>query len=319
MATNGTDFIDFVGTLQQVTITLVNPYSSKEYDVDDEFNVNSSSYDGQGGFDFLSFTNHGDFLTLTDNTGIIYVKNIESFIAGNGGDVINLADETETYGNVQIVGGDGDDILWANIGDDNIQGGLGNDIIDGGPGDDILLGQNGNDQIFGGEGDDRLDGGAGDDILYGGTDLGLRELDKDFVDNITFPDLVEGTNIQNLIPPGSPALGINSDNLTVDYGATATVTFRDGFAGYNNTLGIYSIGEDGTISMASVLWENVKDAGIDTEHSIDLPVGENGGQFGFFIIADGDRENGGYDGLDITADGVISFVYDYGGAGGYYQ
>jgi len=164
-------------------------------------------------------------------------------------------------------------------------------------------------------GDDRVVGGDGDDILYGGTDLGLMNLDKDFIDNITFPDLIEGTDIQNLIPPGSPALGINSDNLTVDYGATATVTFREGFAGYNNTLGIYSIGEDGTISMASVLWENVKDAGINSEHSIDLPVGEDGGQFGFFIIADGDRVNNGYDGLDITGDGVVSFVYDHGGAG----
>lgn len=315
MATNGLDFIDFVGTLQTVTITLVNPYSSKSYDIDDEFNVNSSSYDGLGGFDFLTFTDFGDYLSLTDNTGTIVVQNIESFIAGDGGDVINLADATLTYGDVQIVGGDGDDILWANIGDDSIQGGFGNDIIDGGPGHDNLQGQAGNDQIFGGEGDDRLDGGDGDDILYGGTDLGLMNLDKDFVDNITFPELIEGTNIQNLIPPGSPALGINSDNLTVDYGATATVTFREGFAGYNNTLGIYSIGEDGTISMASVLWENVKDAGINTEHSIDLPVGESGGQFGFFIIADGDRVNNGYDGLDITNDGVVSFVYDHGGAG----
>ncbi len=315
MATEGLDFISFMGTIQTVTITLTNPYSSKKYNVDDEFNVNSSSYDGLGGFDFLTFTDHGDFLSLTDNTGTIVVQNIESFVAGNGGDVINLAHETLTYGDVQIVGGEGDDILWANTGNDSIQGGFGNDIIDGGPGDDILLGQQGNDQIFGGAGNDRLDGGDGDDFLYGGTDLGLREFDKDFIDSVTFPELIEGTNIQNLIPPGSPALGINSDNLTVDYGATASVTFRDGFAGYNNTLGIYNIGEDGTISMASVLWENVKDAGIDTTHNIDLPVGEGGGQFGFFIIADGDRVNDGYDGLDITGDGVLSFVFDYGGAG----
>lgn len=325
--TNGTDFFTFegsfelFGTLQQVTFTLVNPYSSKSYNVDDEYNVNQSAYDAMDGLDFLNMSAFGDYLsiddtfgTITGNVGMQVVMNVEQIIAGNGGDIINLAHDTYTYGDVTILGGAGDDILWANVGNDTITGANGNDIIDGGPGDDNLNGNNDNDQIFGGEGNDRLDGGAGDDILYGGTDLGLMNLDKDFIDNITFPELIEGTNIQNLIPPGSPALGINSDNLTVEYGATATLTFRDGFAGYNNTLGIYNIAEDGTIQMASVLWANVKDAGIDTEHSIDLPVGESGGQFGFFIIANGDRVNNEYNGLDITGDGVISFVYDYGGA-----
>lgn len=313
MATNGTDFINFVGTLQTLTITLVNPYSSKTYDIDDEFRVNTSSYDGMDGLDFLIMSDNGDYLSLSDNTGQI-VFNIEQIIAGNGGDIINLADSNLTYGDVTILGGAGDDILWANVGNDTISGAAGNDIIDGGPGNDMLNGDQDNDQIFGGAGDDYINGGTGDDILYGGTDLGLMSLDKDFLDNITFPDLMEGTNIQDLIPPGSPALGINGDNLTVEYGATATLTFRAGFAGYNNTLGIYNIAEDGTISMASVLWANVKTAGVDIDHSIDLPVGTDGGQFGFFIIADGNDVNGGYAGLDITGDGVVSFVYDYGGA-----
>ncbi len=315
MATNGTDVFSFLGTLQQLTITLVNPYSSKSYDIDDEFRVNTGAYDGMGGFDILTMSNDGDYLSITDNTGIQVVQNVEQFLAGDGGDVINLADSTLTYGDVIIAGGAGDDILWANVGNDQIFGAAGNDIIDGGPGNDILNGNDDNDQIFGGEGDDRLEGGTGDDILYGGTDLGLMNLDKDFVDNITFPELIEGVDIQNLIPPGSPALGINSDNLTVSYDATATLTFRDGFAGYNNTLGIYSIAADGTIEMASVLWANVKTAGIDSEHAIDLPVGADGGQFGFFIIANGDRVNSGYSGLDITGDGVISFIYDFGGVG----
>lgn len=313
MATNGNDVIFFTGTLQQITATLTNPYSSKEFDVDDEFNVNNSSYDGLGGFDTMLLSNLGDYLSITDNVGIQVVQNVENFIAGNGGDFINLADSNILYGDVTILGGAGDDILWANVGNDTISGANGNDILDGGPGHDTLDGNADNDQIFGGEGDDILRGGTGDDILFGGTDLGLIDLDKDFIDNITFPDLIEGTNIQNLIPPGTPALGINSDNLTVSYDASATLTFREGFAGYNNTLGIYNIAQDGTIQMASVLWANVKDAGIDTEHSIDLPVGEDGGQFGFFIIANGDRVNDEYVGLDITGDGVISFVYDHGG------
>ncbi len=315
MATNGTDIFSFLGTIQQVTLTLTNPYSSKSYDIDDEFRVNSSSYDGLGGFDILIMSDDGDFLSITDNVGMQVIANIEQILAGDGGDVVNLADSNVTYGDVTILGGAGNDILWANIGNDTIFGAAGDDIIDGGPGNDILNGNADNDQIFGGEGDDHLDGGDGDDMLYGGTDLGLLNLDKDFVDNITFPELIEGVDIQNLIPPGSPAMGINSDNLTVSFGATASLTFREGFAGYNNTMGVYNIAEDGTIQMASVLWANVKTAGVNVEHSIDLPVGENGGQFGFFIIANGDRVNSGYSGLDITGDGVVSFIYDFGGAG----
>lgn len=313
MATDNTDFIIFMGLLQQVNVTLVNPYSSKSIDIDDEFRVNNSSYDGLGGVDFLSMSNDGDFLTLTDiATGMQVVQNIEIFFAGNGGDVINIADTNIVYGDVQIFGGGGDDILWSNAGNDLITGASGNDIIDGGPGDDELQGNDDNDQIFGGEGDDLILGGEGDDILYGGTDLGLRSLDKDFIDTVLFPQLNERTDIQNILM-ATDALGINADNLSVDFEATATLTFRNGFAGYKNTLGVYSIADDGTIQMTSVLWENVKDAGLNVDHQIDLPVGSDGGQFGFFIIANGYNINGQYSGLNITGDDVVSFVYDYGG------
>lgn len=312
MATNNTDFLYFSGELQQITVMLVNPYSSKSYYVDDEFNVNDGSYDGLGGTDYLIMTNAGDWLTLTNSLGMQIIHNLENIQAGEGGDVINLADATLTYGDVNIYGGAGDDILWANIGNDKIYGADGNDIIDGGPGNDYLSGDNGNDQIFGGAGNDTLVGGAGDDILYGGTDLGLRDLDKNFQDNISFPMLQEGTNIVDLMPPGTSSLGIDSDNLHVEFGATATLTFRDGFAGYNNSLGIFAIGEDGTIYNADILWANVKTAGIDTGHQIDLPVGADGGQFGFFIIANGDNVNNHYNGLDITGDGNLRIVYDFG-------
>jgi Ca2+-binding RTX toxin-like protein len=315
MATENNDLIFFSGFTQQITVTLTNPYSSKSFDIDDEFNANDSTYDGLGGFDTIFMSSFGDFLSLTNDIGIQVITNVERIIAGNGGDVINLADSTLTYGDIEIFGGAGDDILWSNIGNDLIRGANGDDIIDGGGGNDTLEGNNDNDQIFGGEGDDHISGGNGDDILYGGTDLGLVDLDKDFVDNISFPDLKSGVNIKNLIPPGTPSLGINADNLTVSYDATATLTFRKGFAGYNNTLGIYKISEDGTIDFAEILWENVKTAGVDIAHSIDLPVDADGGQFGFFIIANGDRVNRGYGDLDITGDNVISFIYDLGGAG----
>lgn len=314
MATSGDDLILFSGQMTFVTTTLVNPYSSKDYYIEDEeYNVNDSAYDGFAGLDTLLFSSVGDFFTIKNSFGVQLVKNVETFLAGNGGDVINLADKDITYGNVTIFGGAGDDILWANIGNDLITGGGGNDIIDGGPGNDSLFGGDDNDLIFGGEGNDTINGDAGNDILYGGTDLGLRSIEKTFMANVSFPNLQSHVNIAKLVPPGTSALGIFEGDLSAQYDTTATITFRQGHAGYNNTLGIYRIGEDGTIHDATVLWANVKTAGYDITYDIDLPLLENGGEFGFFIIANGDRMNQGYKNLDITGEGNVKFVYDFGG------
>lgn len=315
MATNGNDILTFSGQMAELNFTLVNPYSSKEFEIDDDYNVNDSSYDGLAGIDTLTMSSGGEALFLTNNVGMQVVLNIEIIQAGAGGDIINMAHADIEYDDLIIFGGPGDDILWSNVGEDFIRGADGDDIIDGGPGDDDLLGDADNDQIFGGEGNDFIDGGSGDDILYGGTDLRLRELDKEFEDTITFPDLQNGVDIVNLLPPGTSSLGLSEGNLSIDHAASATLTFRDGHAGYNNTLGIYSINEDdGTIENLSVLWGNVKTADLDTDYTIDIPVGEAGGDFGFFIIANGFKVNGKYADLDITGEGNVHLIYDYGGA-----
>ena len=315
MATNGNDFISFQGTLGQLTTSITNPFSGEIIDIDDTYLVNNTIYDGLGGFDRLTMSNIGDALFITNDVGQQMIMNIEQIVAGGGGDIVHLASEDIVLDDIQIAGGANADIIWSNHGDDLVTGGNGNDIIDGGPGDDILRGDNGDDRINGGDGNDVVEGGNDDDILFGGWPVLPQTFDKDFFDTVTFPHLMEGVNIANLVPPGTNALGFADGNMSVDFDAQATLTFRDGFAGYNNTLGVYSIAEDGTIEMADVLWANSKDAGIDVAHVIDLPVGENGGDFGFFIIADGDRVNNEYTNLDITGDGNISFIYDYGGAG----
>lgn len=171
---------------------------------------------------------------------------------------------------------------------------------------ETLVGTNGNDQIF---------GLGGDDILYGDDSIltGIT-FDKQFADSIVMPGLKEGVNITNLRPSGDPARGIAEGNLSVDYDATASITFRKGYAGYDNSFGTFGIAADGTIVSSSMEWANVKTAGIDVTHQIDLPVGASGGAFGFFIIADGNNANGGYTGLDVTGDGKLSFIYNYGKA-----
>ncbi len=249
----------------------------------------------------------------------------------NGGTVELLADGTFTYTpaddfigtdsfDYTVLDGNGDqdtatvslevdyhpDDIAGSDNEDDLEGTYGNDDMFGLGGDDTLTGMNGNDHIRGGDGNDVL---YGDDSILTGTTK-----DKVFADSVTMPDLKESVNIANLNPSGLPALGIANNNLSVDFDATATVTFRKGYAGYNNSFGTFGIAEDGTIVSSTMEWANVKDAGLDTAHTIDLPVGTDGGAFGFFIIGDGNTANNGYGGLDISGDGNIRFVYNYGKA-----
>lgn len=66
-----------------------------------------------------------------------------------------------------IFGSDGDDLLAGRDGDDLIGGGKGADYIDGGAGHDVLQGDEGNDVTQGNDGNDLMSGGEGDDSLAG--------------------------------------------------------------------------------------------------------------------------------------------------------
>lgn len=309
--TNTFDVFSIQENLAQLTVTLINPYSGESIYIDEEKNVNNDVYYGYDAEDVIIMTNFGDAIFIANAMRQQMVHDVEVFIASGGGDVVVMADEEFTTDDLIILGNQGDDILWANIGDDFVSGAEGNDRIDGGPGDDELYGDDDNDAVNGGDGDDYINGGTGNDILYGGNWTAPVVLDKDFEDDVVFPHLMSGVNIANLVPPGTNALGIAEGNMHVDFAAKATLTFREGFAGYNNTLGIYSIAADGTIEMGTILWANTKTAGLNVAHEIDLPVGANGGEIGFFILADGERVNN-YAGLDLTGEDNIRFVYDYG-------
>ena len=71
------------------------------------------------------------------------------------------------YGDDQIDGGAGDDLLFGYYGADQIAGGDGDDQLHGGADDDVIEGGDGADRLFGNAGDDQLNGGDGDDLLYG--------------------------------------------------------------------------------------------------------------------------------------------------------
>ncbi|MFK7821565.1 MAG: PKD domain-containing protein [Planctomycetaceae bacterium] len=71
-------------------------------------------------------------------------------------------------GNDYIVGGYGDDIVYAGSGNDRVWGGNGNDLLLGQTGNDRLDGGRGRDIIIAGKGADRLTGGKQDDVLITG-------------------------------------------------------------------------------------------------------------------------------------------------------
>lgn len=304
--------VTLVGTLTTISTNMINPYDGSTVYVEGDFYVNTTPVFGSEGIlDYLLGNPQDNDFRLEGDDGELLISSFEFIFPSSGNDIVNLASLNYIIGNMTIATSSGNDIVWSNAGDDYIEGNEGDDILHGGPGNDSIYGHEDNDLLIGSTGDDMLYGGSGNDILYGGAEITI--VDKDFVDDVAFPDLTERINIRNLAPPGEPSLGVNDGNLDIDFDATAEITFRQGFAGYNNSLGVYRIAEDGTIEMASLLWENVKDAGIDQTHIIDLPLGADGGEIGFFIIANGDNRNK-YDDLDTDEAGNIRFVYDYGGA-----
>ncbi|HTK84545.1 MAG TPA: Ig-like domain-containing protein [Patescibacteria group bacterium] len=165
--TSGDDFLFFSGLEEELDITLTNAYSGETLFISDIYNVNTATYDGLTGNDTLLMTNVGDALFILNDANQQTLFSIERIVAGDGGDIINLASTTVTLGNTFIDGGPSNDILWGNVGNDTIQGAGGDDRIDGGPGNDNLLGQDGNDNVKGGAGNDTLSGGNNDDTLDG--------------------------------------------------------------------------------------------------------------------------------------------------------
>ncbi|MGB7160258.1 MAG: PKD domain-containing protein [Tepidisphaeraceae bacterium] len=113
-----------------------------------------------GGTLFVGGTSGTDTVVLTQSGGTTNVN-------------VNGVVTPHTGGTVVIYGGDGTDILaaapnvTANL---EIHGGDGNDLIAGGSGDDVLIGDAGTDVIVGGSGRDLLIGGKGSDLLVGNAD-----------------------------------------------------------------------------------------------------------------------------------------------------
>ncbi|PJA57936.1 MAG: hypothetical protein CO164_05160, partial [Rhodocyclales bacterium CG_4_9_14_3_um_filter_68_10] len=119
------------GTLERVALT----GKSRSHDV----------FDGGEGFDTLAGTDGADAIFLDDGISPAPVHGprlagIERIEAGAGDDIVDLTSWTYAYGDVTLLGGAGDDILWASAGNDEIEGGEGSDRLYGGAGSDTIEG-----------------------------------------------------------------------------------------------------------------------------------------------------------------------------------
>lgn len=72
-----------------------------------------------------------------------------------------------------------------------------------------------------------------------------------------FPDLKERTNI-NQIGGGTGSLSVAPRGLDINFETIVTINMVESGAGYNNTLGIYTIGDDGYIQAVKLAYANVK-------------------------------------------------------------
>jgi len=79
-------------------------------------------------------------------------------------------------------------------------------------------------------------------------------LRHDFEDTDAFPDLKERTEI----PDSEKPAGLNDNALDIGYDSTVSINVVSSGAGYNNTLGAYTIAEDGTIRSVEIAYNNVK-------------------------------------------------------------
>jgi len=99
------------------------------------------------------------------------LEKINMVLAGVGDDIVDMTSQRFAYtgGGISIFGGDGNDVIWANVGEN---------LLCGDAGDDRIVGASGNDTIIGGTGNDTMQGGGGDDIFVFGGNWGNDTVDQ---------------------------------------------------------------------------------------------------------------------------------------------
>ena len=162
--------------------------------------VGSLTLDGGDGKDTIIVAS-----TIKSGVQLLGGDGDDILVGGSGNDTADGGagrdDLRGNIGNDLLRGGDGNDTLNGGAGDDTIGGGAGNDRINGSFGNDALAGGDGNDLIYGDSGNDTLLGEAGNDLLRGdaGRDVVLGGDGDDNVDGGADKDTVSGGSGHNLV------------------------------------------------------------------------------------------------------------------------
>ncbi|MDD2840749.1 MAG: tandem-95 repeat protein, partial [Rickettsiales bacterium] len=255
---SGDDIIEYNqdSSWTQSNLTALNVYSNDRLELIG-LNRTDDAFDGGSGTDTLNLTDGNDAIFLddayTDNPSASgnRLNSIEIINGNDGNDIIDLSSLRYSYGNVELNGGDGNDVLWSNDGDDTLNGGTGNDNIQGGRGDDILNGDAGNDILKGYDDNDAINGGEGVDRMWGGNGNDIFKFDSledsriDSSDVNTMDTIYDFTQGQDTLEFDS-SLGFDSIAFEGANGSTLGYYHEDGntiIRNEDNDFSIKLIGE----------------------------------------------------------------------------
>ena len=235
--------------------------------------------------------------------------------------------------NDALSGGEGNDRLYGGKGDDIIDGGAGDDYLKGDSGADTFSfgGEFGDDLVKDfkvGEGDSidltgteigdfrtlmdhsRQDGNNTVIDLDGGS-ITLQGVDRNdlTIDDFAFnqdasparsasgtaheiPDLPAFDSIN---AKADGANGVAPEAVTVSSAQTVTMTFQSESAGYQSSVGHYTVDENGVIQNVEMAWENASLDGsggdlVGGESSVSFNV-DAGSRVGVFVVPNGNRQN----------------------------
>lgn len=100
------------------------------------------------------------------------------------------------------------------------------------------------------------------------------EVQHSFQQEEVFPDLQERRQFKDIDPEST---GVLNGDLHIEYATDITINVVESGAGYNNTLGAYTVAADGTIQAAEFAFTNVKDS-LNTQkriERIERDIGKN--------------------------------------------
>ncbi|MEX0958666.1 MAG: calcium-binding protein [Burkholderiales bacterium] len=191
------------------------------------------------------FEDQGDYaieVVATDLAGAsvaaafnLRVINVNTVYGSNGPDSLVLAGDYDI-----VFAGNGNDVVSSGAGDDVVFGENGDDVLHGETGNDWLDGNRGHDALIGGAGDDRLvndlgrsfaAGGKGDDTLNLAGSARVIALNADEGhDRLLGASDATTVSLGLGIDRSVLALRRDGENLVLDTGADATLTFADWYA-----------------------------------------------------------------------------------------